>query len=630
MLKKNYLLLVMISFVSCLSHDQELLKYSLEFSGKNRSELEKVLAHYKDDSLKLEAAKYLIKSMPRHYSYKQGGIMDSIKKVRENTDLYYHIDDAFVQRYSGYDYRDLPKVFDSHIITAEYLINNIDSAFFNWKNRSWNQSLSFEDFCEYLLPYRIGNEPLEEWRGLYNSKYGYFLDSIYKGDNVIEAANIISQKLTIPKFLFCDKFNLPHIGARYLFEYRYGSCKDAADLFTYVCRATGIPCVINLDPQMGHVWNAVKDSTGYDVPFWTLNAIGERGKMDINGHTKGKAYQPTYGLDMNRILVDNDELKNIPVLFKDLFLKDVSHYYFEDTLILDIPDSIERKVAFLGYFRHGKWLPFAYTNKRDNRFQFSNIESSNVYVPLIYENSTYSQIDYPFYFDKDSLHYFIPNGNKTYIAKLTRKFPIFDWMQSYINQVVNATIQGSNDPNFVDFDNLYFVKDTPTVAFNNVFINKKNKYRYLRYITNNYIYMAELHFYCDRKEISPILISGGLSQKGNTKSSLNNILDNDPLTYYISDNYGESIIFDLGESQFVDQITFMTYNDDNYIRKGDLYQLLYNNGHKWVSLGNKIADTTYLEFTVPDNALFWLRNLKRGREEQIFYIKDGKQVFPTF
>ena len=29
----------------------------------------------------------------------------------------------------------------------------------------------------------------------------------------------------------------------------------------------------------------------------------------------------------------------------------------------------------------------------------------------------------------------------------------------------------------------------------------------------------------------------------------------------------------------------------------------------------------------PENALFWLRNLTRGKEEQIFYIKEGKQVF---
>ena len=41
------------------------------------------------------------------------------------------------------------------VITAEYLIDNIDRAFDNWQKRPWNRSLSFEDFCEYLLPYRV-------------------------------------------------------------------------------------------------------------------------------------------------------------------------------------------------------------------------------------------------------------------------------------------------------------------------------------------------------------------------------------------------------------------------------------------------------------------------------------------
>ena len=32
-------------------------------------------------------------------------------------------------------------------------------AFDNWQKRPWNRSLSFEDFCEYLLPYRIWDAP---------------------------------------------------------------------------------------------------------------------------------------------------------------------------------------------------------------------------------------------------------------------------------------------------------------------------------------------------------------------------------------------------------------------------------------------------------------------------------------
>ena len=30
--------------------------------------------------------------------------------------------------------------------------------------RSYYDEVSFEIFCEYILPYRLGNEPLENWR----------------------------------------------------------------------------------------------------------------------------------------------------------------------------------------------------------------------------------------------------------------------------------------------------------------------------------------------------------------------------------------------------------------------------------------------------------------------------------
>ena len=110
-----------------------------------------------------------------------------------------------------------------------------------------------------MLPYRIGDEPLEEWRELYEKKYGYLLDSIYKGSDVVEAANLVSKHLQEPVFIYCEDFELPHIGPRYLFSHRYGSCVDAADIVTYAFRAVGIPCMEDTDARGGHVWNVVRE-----------------------------------------------------------------------------------------------------------------------------------------------------------------------------------------------------------------------------------------------------------------------------------------------------------------------------------------------------------------------------------
>ncbi len=42
------------------------LEQALSMAGENRAELEKVLEYYKNDSLKLEAARFLIRNMPFH------------------------------------------------------------------------------------------------------------------------------------------------------------------------------------------------------------------------------------------------------------------------------------------------------------------------------------------------------------------------------------------------------------------------------------------------------------------------------------------------------------------------------------------------------------------------------------
>ncbi len=53
---------------------------------------------------------------------------------------------------------------DLEQVKADYLIHQIDQAFRLWTNSPWLEDLTFDDFLEYLLPYRIGNESLDYWR----------------------------------------------------------------------------------------------------------------------------------------------------------------------------------------------------------------------------------------------------------------------------------------------------------------------------------------------------------------------------------------------------------------------------------------------------------------------------------
>lgn len=56
---------------------------------------------------------------------------------------------AYLKQFSC---KQLEQEFDAKVITATYLIENIDYSFKVWEQRPWGKYISFDDFCEFLLP----------------------------------------------------------------------------------------------------------------------------------------------------------------------------------------------------------------------------------------------------------------------------------------------------------------------------------------------------------------------------------------------------------------------------------------------------------------------------------------------
>lgn len=446
---------VILCVSSCQpSFERKQLDSALEFASSNRAELEKVLHHYEHDSLKLEAAKFLIRNMPHCYSYPQGGDMDSVKRVRTYYSPFGQIDQTYAKQWGHYTYRNLPKIYDAHVITARHLIDNIDHSFDNWRKRPWNRSLSFEDFCEYLLPYRLGDEPLEEWRELYEKEYGYLLDSIYTGSDVVEAANLVSKHLQEPVFIYCEDFELPHIGPRYLFKHRYGSCMDAADIVTYTFRAIGIPCMEDTDARGGHVWNVVRDTDGKDVPIWYIASEAVRGSQDTGGYKRGKAYRYMYGFQKDKVKSLGEDWQSMPLLFYHPYMKDVSEVYYPDTLRMpaSLPDN---EPYYLAHFHEARWWSCAYTRPVEGKIEIPHLESELVYLPMIYDKGNYQPAGFPFWFAGGEVTTFHPDPGKKVKVRLYRKYPIYGWLRGFMESVVGGGFEGSMTKDFANSKILY-------------------------------------------------------------------------------------------------------------------------------------------------------------------------------
>ena len=149
-------------------------------AGDNASELERVLLYYKYvrwDSQKYEAAKFLIENMKFHYSQGQIVSNDSLLEAwRAETDSIY---EAIVAGHTLNDFpwdslrvrqknrraiieagtmpdveNDMTIRPDMETLTFKFLTDHIDHAFKVWRESKYTQNLTFDEFKEYILPYR--------------------------------------------------------------------------------------------------------------------------------------------------------------------------------------------------------------------------------------------------------------------------------------------------------------------------------------------------------------------------------------------------------------------------------------------------------------------------------------------
>lgn len=156
-------LLLVLLLSSC--HNQ--LDSALELAGDNREELEKVLNHFKEDpdTLKYSAAKFLIENMPYHYAPKGKSVnyVDSVylamseypKEQREK---------VFKELLKAKDIPNDRPDADIRTIKSGYLIRAINDACDLWHELAWSKEYDASLFFDYVLPYRLLDEPQSDWK----------------------------------------------------------------------------------------------------------------------------------------------------------------------------------------------------------------------------------------------------------------------------------------------------------------------------------------------------------------------------------------------------------------------------------------------------------------------------------
>lgn len=171
--------ILFLVFFTCVACDRK-MKQVLLLAGDNRAELELVLSHFKNspDPLKYRSAKFLIENMPYNYSYAGSAVeyVDSAFKVSS----FYPIEqrESVFESIMSSDSSLSSRVsLDLKSIKADYLIQMIDEACDIWHQVNWNSEYDESIFFDYVLPYRLINEPFSSWRSYVKENYPFLYTS---------------------------------------------------------------------------------------------------------------------------------------------------------------------------------------------------------------------------------------------------------------------------------------------------------------------------------------------------------------------------------------------------------------------------------------------------------------------
>lgn len=642
---------LMLMIVSC--DNSRHLNQALRYAGDNKIELEKVLNHYSKDAEKLAAARFLIENMPAHYSYRG----DDIKRYYELANKVLISDLTPIQQRDSlrnFCENEIPNldkrtISDVKIITSKFLIHNIDQAFDKWKNCPWAKHLSFDEFCEWILPYKVVEfQELDYWR---DTLQMYFSDGLTKmiPDDVeyntcFKTLDIVRNELLrkIKPYGMYTKAGYPLLSASLLPKQTFGRCEDYVNLGVMTYRSMGLPAIIDETPfwgryRAGHTWYTILGDRGQELPSeWDLGSVP--GWQFFPFERIPKVFRSTYAVNKNIVKYRKHSKYKYPF---PVCIKDVTEKYMRPTDIVveimkdpktDRKIKVKEKYAYIATFNgHATdWsiVDFGYIKK--GKATFHKMGRNILYIALGFNGRSLVPITKPFILQKDgSVNYIHTDIDSLRSINIRRKYYQSTNVVDKRRRILEAQIQYANQADFSDAVTVFTVKTE--LLPDKIKIETDKPHRYWRYLSADGTYgsIAELGFFGQDTTYLTGIPIGSVSSTSELRKLA---FDNNWLTNFETESAnspnGAWVGLDFGEPRVVKFVRIVPRGDENDILPGDEYELKYwNDNNNWISLGTRTADDNSLHYdSIPSGALLWLSNHTRGWDERPFLIDEYGNV----
>jgi hypothetical protein len=632
---------------SCVRKDAN-LRYALDAAGANSSELEIVLEHYKDDPEKLDAARFLIENMPAHYSYAGNEILryyDVALQVLKS-DL-----NPAAQRDTllAISRRDFPAIEDSiisdiKVITSDFLIHSIDQAFKWWKENEWSSHVTFDEFKEWILPYKtVEYQQLDGWRDTLTEFFSDKLLSLKPADEgygtAYRALDAVRNEIIskVKPYGVYTGTGYPLLSASTLPRQTYGSCANYVCLGVSAYRSMGIPSIIDYTPcwgrfRSGHSWYTLLSDQGKELPSeWDISSVPGNGFFQYERIPK--VYRNTYAVNPERLRYRKKAKFRYPFNLCEI---DVTDHYMEAA---DIDVTIKRtcqngnklklkdKYCYIAVFNGHSidWQIIDYGIIRKGRAHFTKIGRNILYMAYGFDGLGLIPISDPFILERNgTLRYIHADKATLRNVDIRRKYYQSENVVNMRRRILGGKIQCADNADFRDAKTLNDI--TSTEIPDKMPVTTEKISRYWRYLAANGSHgsIAELAFF----DSDTVIISGKPISNTSDMNAINRAFDGDWLSNFETDSpNGNWIGIDAGKPVDVRFVRIVPRSDDNDICPGNDYELFFWTGDNWESLGYKSAVDNVLHYdNVPSGALLWLRNYTRGWDERPFMVDSDGNV----
>ncbi len=651
------IVILLLAFTACTENPLHLY-YAMRSAGENKSELKSVLHHYRTidrDPEKLRAAKYLIANMPAHYSYSDTAAINSYYRTALSilgTGPSPDWQRDTLRTISDRDYAGITKnvVSDIRVMTADYLIYSIDHAFTQWKTKPWAKHLTYEEFRDWLLPYKVTElQTLDAWRDTLSVHYSDSLNTLPADDEqrnsifgAIEIArNEIHTKQSAigHRVIWEDRSGIPLRSAATWVRMTYGSCLDYVTMGTAVFRSLGLPAAIDQVPVWGrnsdgHSWYVFPSDRGVETP--TMNSLIMGAGIGFYPYERiPKVWRSTYSINRETVKYRNTAKYVHPF---ELCRQDVTDRYCRTSdLEIETDRSIKLKdkyvyIAMVVNSGGPQWSILDYGRMKHGKACFKNMGRNILHIALGYDGTKLVPISHPFILKKDGSVEYVKNNKttsdrqpETISMDLRRKYYESYNVVEMRRRLIGGKLQCSDRPDFKDALTLYTIEKMELPE--RIELSVSRPYSYWRYYSPNGSWgnISELSFY---DEQGNKLTGRGIANPEAGQDAIDRAYDGNLLSNFeINQADGNWVGMDMGKPVVVQSFSVSPRSDDNDICPGNEYELFYFDGREWRSLGHRVAETTSLHYDdIPLHTLLWLRNYTRGNNERPFIIDEAGAI----